>query len=139
MLAASNIRLVGGNGPNEGRVEVYYSSEWGTVCDDFWDLTDAKVVCGQLGFADAVSAVKRAHFGQGSGKIWMDDVHCAGTERTLQDCPFAGWENEDCSHSEDAGVVCNGMPFIVPQSVFVSTRVSFALLLQILRQCEFDL
>ena len=108
MLAASNIRLVGGNRPNEGRVEVNNSNEWGTVCDDSWDLNDSKVVCGQLGFADAVSALKEAHFGQGSGKIWMDEVQCNGTEITLQDCPFAGWRNHDCTHMEDAGVVCNG-------------------------------
>ena len=45
------LRLMGGNIPNEGRVEMCMNNVWGTVCDDLWSSTDATVVCRQLGYS----------------------------------------------------------------------------------------
>ena len=101
------MRLADGQWKREGRVEVFHDGVWGTVCDDSWDLRDAQVVCRQLGFPDALHAPGSAHFGQGSGKILLDDVQCTGNERSIEECRHSGWGIENCVHSEDASVICS--------------------------------
>ena len=101
------IRLVGGQSSNEGRVEVYYQGQWGTVCDDGWDLNDANVVCRMLGLPSATHAWDSAHFGQGPGPIALDDVKCYGYEWSITDCSHQPWFAHDCGHHEDAGATCS--------------------------------
>ena len=89
----------------EGRVEVCVNNAWGTVCDDFWDNNDARVVCRQSGFSDQNATARSfAFFGQGTDPIVLDDVRCTGSESRLIDCPYTATHN--CNHFEDAGVTC---------------------------------
>ena len=87
-------------------MEVFYNGVWGTVCDDSWDLTDARVVCSSLGYGDAVKVTSTATFGQGSGNIILDNVYCNGSEPSVLKCPHNGFGRHNCGHSEDAGVIC---------------------------------
>ena len=102
------MRLVGGGSPGEGRVEVYYGGQWGTVCHDGWDNVDAGVVCRGLGYGSSGSATYYATFGQGTGPIWLDRIACRGNEYNLANCTHPGYGVlYRCGHYEDAGVVCN--------------------------------
>ena len=89
----------------------YYNGEWGTVCDDGWDLNDAQVVCRQLGFGPAIATRDNAYYGEGSGQVWLDGVNCTGIELTIEDCSHRGWGIENCNHTEDAGVKCTNGKF----------------------------
>ena len=94
-------------GSGTGRAEVFYRGEWGTICDDYWSINDAKVACRELGYAFAVRSLQGSQTPDGTGRIWLDNMYCTGSERSLADCSHGGWGCHDCSHYEDAGVECS--------------------------------
>ena len=116
------IRLEGGTATS-GRVEICHNNIWGTVCDDFWNTVDPQVACRQLGLPvlgtirctliilSTIQIIPGAipltlGFTNGDNQIWLDGVHCVGTETRLTDCQTRPVEDYSCSHTEDAGVAC---------------------------------
>ena len=85
-------------------MEVYHNGQWGTICDDKWDINVARVACRQLGYRNALKALQGRQIPSGSGKIWLDEVDCSGSEQNLSSCSHPDWGAHDCRHSEDAGV-----------------------------------
>ncbi|XP_062373429.1 deleted in malignant brain tumors 1 protein-like [Sardina pilchardus] len=115
VTCSDTVRLVNGSSQCSGRVEVYHAGEWGTVCDDGWDMADAAVVCRELGCGVAVEALRGAHFGEGSGRRWMYGVECEGSESRLKNCDYwvwIDWSTAVCPHSRDAGLTCSGVQLV---------------------------
>ncbi|XP_060745217.1 scavenger receptor cysteine-rich type 1 protein M130-like [Tachysurus vachellii] len=107
LTAADSVRLVNGGSRCAGRVEVLHDDQWGTVCHNAFDMREAAVVCRELRCGEAVNVRYFAQFGQGSGKVWLQDVDCRGSESTLKDCGSLGWGKSVCDHIGDVGVTCS--------------------------------
>ena len=85
---------------------MYHNGEWGTVCDDGWDLNDAQIICNELDLGNALAVRHNAFYGQGNGQIWLSNINCVGNELLIENCSHGGWGIHNCSHSQDAGVKC---------------------------------
>ena len=90
-----------------GRVEVFFKGKWGQICNDTWDLNDARVVCRQLGYAHTVRALQGSDVPKGTGAIWLKDIFCGGSEQNLTSCVHNGWGNQNCRRGEGVGVECS--------------------------------
>ena len=103
------IRLAGGSGYHEGRLEVYFNGEWGTVCNQKkWDHGELpKTVCKQLGLTNGPSKLLKK-VGGGEGRIWLEGVRCNGDEGSVDACQHAAWGYVTCDHSMDIGIKCDG-------------------------------
>ena len=130
--ADGELRLQGGDALGEGRVEVYHDGAWGAVCDDFWGIADARVVCRQLGYPGATTALRELS-GPTDIPMWLDNMNCSGSEARLADCDGAGWGPHNPHHcstvGEHAGVACtlsasSAAVLIAPRPVVVDEHTS---------------
>ena len=106
LLYTLGLRIVGGDNSN-GRLEICYGGEWGTICDDNFGIDEANIACNQLGFMGAWSAYTGGTYGEGCGPIFLDDLSCVGDENTLDACYHLSVGTHNCEHSEDVAVSCN--------------------------------
>ncbi|ELT98908.1 hypothetical protein CAPTEDRAFT_90963, partial [Capitella teleta] len=95
-----------GSNEHEGRVEIAHAGQWGTVCDDGFGVEEADVICRSLGYVGGFPSGSE-QFGHGVGRIWLNDVACVGNEDSIERCLHNGWGNHDCTHDEDAAVICS--------------------------------
>lgn len=107
------IRLINGTDQCSGRVEIRHNEQWGTVCDDDWDIRDAQVVCRAMDCGSALTAKSGAYFGPGEGDIWLDDMNCQGNETSPLHCTHSSLGENNCGHGEDAGVICSGIRCLI--------------------------
>lgn len=92
-----------------GRVQITYDGATGTVCDDSWSSSDARVLCKSKGYADG-EPISNSYYGKGSGHIMMNGLSCYGYESSIFQCRNDGWmtyKGSECSnHTKDASVIC---------------------------------
>jgi len=109
------IRLVGGPSQNGriGRVEIRHKGVWGTVCDDHFNIEEAKVVCRMLGFPTENARVyNHTTDYQGDGPVWIrltENSTCIGNESSISECKEKNlWAHDHyCRHVEDVAVSCD--------------------------------
>ena len=53
-----------------------------------------------------MTALRQATFGEGTGRIWLNNVQCTGSERVFMNCPASHNGINNCTHAQDAGVIC---------------------------------
>ncbi|XP_052777286.1 uncharacterized protein LOC128214704 isoform X2 [Mya arenaria] len=100
----SDVRLVNGTGPDDGRAELLIDGIWGTICDDSFNINDAEAICAMLGKKGA-QFFTAAYHGQGTGPVHIDRLDCQSSSQALSDCPYL--YTNTCSHARDVSVVCN--------------------------------
>ena len=116
-----HVRLRSGTTSNQGRVELFLNGTWGTICDDYWGIEEANVICHMLGYSEGAWSTHCCGWYEGftaPQQIWLDNVHCVGDETSIAECRHGGWGSHNCGHSEDVGVVCKYTPETLPGRIF---------------------
>ena len=92
---------------SEGLVQVEREGRWGYICPTRWGYSEARVVCGQLGFPDAAKSEEyRTKPTTEEVSYWMDNVTCSGTESSLVSCDHQGWGAHQCQDDHVVRVTC---------------------------------
>ena len=113
LLARLRLGGSGRSSDREGWIEgCGTNGKWGGICDDDFDINDAHVICRELGFPSAITALRNslANFMYGSAPSYnsfvLSHLNCTGNETSVFDCPHGGEWNEHCNANEIAGVQC---------------------------------
>ena len=86
-----------------------YAGIWGAISKTNWDISDATVVCRQLGYqAGAEAALTNGVYGPVSGPVWITNLQCSGSETNVMSCSHDGIGNKSESQRRQdvASVIC---------------------------------
>lgn len=114
-----DLQLVGSYSRAEGRLNICWNEEWGTVCYQDTDkgkhdfsIVSASVACYQLGFAGAQIWFTKTYFGPGNMRPWMKNVRCMGNETKLEQCGVWCTNEQHCDicryYHYNVGIRCKG-------------------------------
>lgn len=103
-ILAPTVNIIGGG--QRGRIEISYDGQKGSICNKYWSKTNARVLCKEKGFADG----ETTNLGSvGTGKVFLSNVLCTGTESSILMCNSTGWDvsSDECAnHRKDVEVMC---------------------------------
>lgn len=105
------LRLVGGGSRCSGTVEVEIQKLVGKMCSRSWDLSDAHVVCRQLGCGSALQIYAKTYSKSKETDMWLFPGTCHGNETSFWQCKNWQWGGLSCEHYEEAQVTCSGKTF----------------------------
>eukprot|EP00731_Ephydatia_muelleri_P015302 Em0008g1022a len=102
--SGNSLRLVGGSVPSEGRLEVYYNGQWGTVCSSFFTMIEGYVACRQLGYTDVLNVLTGPSYATNQS-IWLSSLNCNGLESSLLQC-VQSFGTNGCTSLQNTWLVC---------------------------------
>ncbi|XP_019481699.1 PREDICTED: antigen WC1.1-like [Hipposideros armiger] len=107
VVCSGFVRLVGGDGPCSGRVEVHSGGDWTPVSNRNFTFPTAQVICAELQCGKAVSVQVDVPFRKSDGRVWDKEFRCEGEETSLWFCPSVPCLGVPCQHSGTVQVVCS--------------------------------
>ena len=90
----------------QGLLEFLHNDVWGGVCDDKFEIEEAKTACLQLGYDDATAVLNPSITGPST--FILDEIKCYPNHARLQDCLHDPFTVHDCDSEEHTAVSCTG-------------------------------
>uniref|UniRef100_A0A1X7VFB3 SRCR domain-containing protein n=1 Tax=Amphimedon queenslandica TaxID=400682 RepID=A0A1X7VFB3_AMPQE len=124
-----SVRLVNGSTGESGRLEVCTNNIWGSVCGRGFSVTDAHVVCRQMGLELGESepiVYTDSYFGDGNKAIIYSDFNCGGSEETVTECHKKEYGSFICSHSNTVGIICRDSELFIIIVLLIAPILMYA-------------
>ena len=106
------VRLVDGDLPSEGRVQIKFNDRWHSLCTGSKNLTaaDIKVLCQQVGYRDGYWYKWFPRRNDTTNQIMSKSFHCSGDETSITQCNR--WNRVRvgggvCDFYSDIGIKCS--------------------------------